>query len=153
MTFFDFDDGLISGTHRIVESLCISSRILATETDYPGYYAGAEIDVTHLDTLCDGKTAGSSIKFSSTRRGFACDNPADPLDLFTIAVNDCPNSNDASLFPIDLKDRVVELVFQSISKFEITLGLVKKKIWLFFKFLYKNFLSRLNKFFSLKLNL
>ena len=83
------------------------------------YQAGSEVQVTSLSTLCDGVTAGSSIHFESTAKGYGCDNPTDPLVLPILTCEECANcvSNPglSGNFPIDTSARVVELVLTSVS--------------------------------------
>ena len=112
LTFFDFDEGF-SGGQDVVESICVAS------SDLESHQAGADVLETSQSTLCDGVTAGSSIHFESTAKGYGCDNPTDPLVLPILTCEECQNcvSNPglSGNFPIDTSARVVELVLTSVS--------------------------------------
>ena len=60
-----------------------------------------------------------SIIFSATKRGFACDDPTDPMKLEEVTCDECARECEDSatdyLFPIRQVDRVAELVPSSMS--------------------------------------
>jgi hypothetical protein len=81
-TVFDVDQQRTEDRHR--EKLCV-------DTDQYDEYVlreGSSLVVEHQDTRCDG-SAGSSVTFLSTRAGFECDNPTDPLKLGTVLCSEC----------------------------------------------------------------
>ena len=116
-SFFDLDEG-----PETRESLCID------EDQYHDYHVtdvDPEMIIRSSPARCSGEAGTDSIVFESSRQGFVCDNPEDPLNLGLVACEECPESctvggSNSEYFPIDRGKRSVEFVFRGRSSFRVT---------------------------------
>ena len=129
VTVFDVDQQRVDTRHR--EQLCVD------DDQYDEYVLGdaTSLEITTQNTRCDGSPGSTSTVFQSTRAGFECDNPTDPLELGkrpasspvilffihasflgTIACEDCNQCVDQGFdefFPIDQSSQAVMFVFRT----------------------------------------
>ena len=75
VTVFDVDQQRVDTRHR--EQLCVD------DDQYDEYVLGdaTSLLITTQTHRCDGSLGSSSTVFQSTKAGFECDNPTDPLEL------------------------------------------------------------------------